>query len=219
MRTVFNPKRSISGFGTVLVAMGLLPLAAVLAQDPYEQVDQTWIRINGEVETAGRHFFVPDYGEGRIVVDVADGSRDAAGYVLEDGDRVTVTGIVDDDLFKTTTIDASSVYIQHLDTYFYAQPVLDDSPMVAVTTPVVIAETVLQGRVNRVGEQQFTIDTDERQVTIQVDEMNNDPLDEEGYQQVTEGDLVSVTGTVKADFLEGRVIKARSVTTIRSASD
>jgi len=218
MRSSLYLKRSVSRSGIVLVVLGLLPLAAGLAQDPYEQADQTWISISGEVETAGRDFFVLDYGEGRIVVDIADGSRDAAGYVLENGDRVTVTGIVDDDLFETTTIDASSVYIQHLDTYFRAQPILDDSPMIAVTTPVVIAETVLQGTVTRVGAQQFTIDTGERQVSIQVDEMRNDPLDEEGYQQVEEGDLVSVTGTVKADFLEGRVIKARSVTTIRSGA-
>ncbi len=44
----------------------------------------------------------------------------AEGYKLLNGEKVRVHGLIDDDLFETTKIEASSVYVQNLGTYFYA---------------------------------------------------------------------------------------------------
>jgi hypothetical protein len=44
----------------------------------------------------------------------------AEGKNLIDGDKVTVYGRIDDDFFETTSIEASSVYVESLGSYFYA---------------------------------------------------------------------------------------------------
>ncbi len=58
---------------------------------------------------------------------------------LSQGDSVTVTGVIDDDFFQSTTIEASSVYAQNLNRYFFASPDDEENALVTVTTPIVVA--------------------------------------------------------------------------------
>lgn len=184
------------------------------AQEPYEKPDDTWISISGVVETVTADSFTLDYGDGTITVEMDDGDRDADGYKLVAGDPVTVNGKIDDDLFEQRTIEASSVYVEDIGTYFYASAVDEEDLFVTVDVPVVVAATVVQGTVTEVSDEEFVIDTGLRSVRVEVEEMPYNPLDDEGYQKIEVGDRVSVTGQMDDDLFEGRELEADSVVTL-----
>ncbi|HSO21962.1 MAG TPA: hypothetical protein VLT81_03585, partial [Chondromyces sp.] len=141
--------------------------------------------------------------------------RDADGYKLIEGDKVTVNGVIDDGLFETRTIEASSVYVEKLDTYFYASAADEEGDaFVTYWSPVVVSRTVVQGTVTEVNDEEFVLNTGARTVTVEVDEMPYNPLDDEGYQKVDVGDRVSVTGTMDYDLFEGRELVADSLVII-----
>ena len=98
----------------------------VIAENPYAKDDNSWISINGEVTSVSADEFELDYGDGTITVEMDDGDRDADGYKLLRGDEVRVSGLIEDSFFETTTIDASSVYVKNIDTYFYASAIDDE---------------------------------------------------------------------------------------------
>ena len=203
----------------VAVTVACLFLSTPLSgQDPYAKPDNTWISLTGTVQTVMADAFTMKYDEdgeeGWITVEMDDGDRDADGYKLMAGDIVTVNGMIDDDLFETRTIEASSVYVANLDTYFYASAMDEEDTFVTFTVPFEVGDAVVQGVVTAVNEHEFTLDTGLREVTVDVADMPYDPLDDEGYQQIDVGDAVSVFGEVDYDFFEGREIMASSVTTL-----
>ena len=127
---------------------------------------------------------------------------------------MTVNGMVDDDLFETTSIEASSVYVDNLNTYFYASAADEEDTFVTVTAPPTVSAVTVQGTVTDVDDEEFTIATGLREILVETDEMWYDPLDDEGFQQIDIGDRVSVTGTIDDDFFEGRELVASSITTL-----
>lgn len=194
----------------------LLPAAPAIADehDPYAQPDDTWITISGTIDSVRRDNFTLDYGDGLVIVEMDDGDRDADAYKLLAGDKVTVTGRVDDDLFENTKIEASSVFVENLNTTFYASAVDEETTdrlLAAVTIPVVVSNTVVQGTVTDVDTNEFTVDAGLRQIRIDVTEMPYNPLDDEGYQRVTAGDRVRVQGDMTSNLIEGRELMADSV--------
>ncbi|WP_462320985.1 hypothetical protein [Halochromatium sp.] len=213
-------------FDTKMMASSALALAltgatAVWAEDPMTEPDDSWISVSGTVESVTNDAFVLDYGEGVMTVEMDDGDRDADGYKLVSGDKVTVNGRIDDNLFEARTLEASSVYVENIDTYFYASAVDEediDNVIVTVSTPVVISATTVQGTVTEVSAEEFVVDTGLRQVRVEVEEMAYNPLDDQGYQKIEVGDRVSVTGQIDDDLFEGRELVADSVVTLSSSS-
>lgn len=197
-----------------LFAAGVLAASPALAQDPYDQPDESWISIDGSVEEVMADAFTLNYGEGIITVEMDDGDRDADAYQLMRGDKVTVTGLVDDDFFQTTTIEAGSVYVEELGTYFYASSADEEDSFVTLAMPVSDSRFVLQGTVTAVSDDELMLDTGARQITVELDELGYDPLDDEGYQTIDVGDRVTVTGEMDYDFIEGRELVASSITTL-----
>lgn len=196
------------------VAAAALLVAPAHAQDPYEMADDTWISLSGEVEEVSADEFLLDYGGGMVTVEMDDGDRDADGYKLVRGDDVTVTGVIDDDFFEATTIEAGSVYVEKLGTYFYASTADEEDRYITIYGPTVNATAVVQGTVTEVRDHEFVVDTNVRSVTVDVSEMLYNPLDDTGYQQIEAGDMVSASGGVDYDFFEGREIMAQTVTTL-----
>ena len=213
-------------FDTKMMASSALALAltgatAVAAEDPMTQPDDSWISVSGTVERVTNDAFLLDYGEGSMTVEMDDGDRDADGYKLVSGDKVTVNGRIDDDLFEARTLEASSVYVENIDTYFYASAVDEEdinNVIVTVSTPVVVSAITVQGRVTEVSADEFVVDTGLRQVRVEVEEMAYNPLDDQGYQKIEVGDRVSVTGQIDNDLFEGRELVADSVVTLSSSS-
>lgn len=193
-------------------AIFILSLATtdqVTAADPYKMPNNAWISLSGKVETVAADSFTMTYGKDKktVTVEMDDGDRDADAYKLLKGDKVTVTGVVDDDLFETTTIEASSVYVENIGTTFYSSAV-DEEDFITYWTPVVVSRTVVQGTVTEVNEDEFTIRTGKHALRVEVDQMPYNPLDDKGYQKVEVGDRVSVTGKMDSDFFEGRELEA-----------
>jgi hypothetical protein len=143
-----------------------------------------------------------------------DGDRDADAYKLIKGDKVTVNGMIDDDLFETRSIEASSVYVEGIGTYFFASAADEEDTFVTITAPLVVSKTIVQGKVTEISGDEFVVDAGLRKVRVDVSEMSNDPLDDEGYQKIKVGDRVSVVGKMDDDLFEGRELMAQSVVTL-----
>lgn len=204
---------------TLIAACSLAFLSApTLAQNPYLQPDDTWIQLSGEVTAVSADSFLLNYGDGVITVEMDDGDRDADGYKLMEGDKVSVSGTVDDEFYENTTIEAGTVYVENIGSYFYASPYDVDNTIFRVSLPLTVSETTFQGTVTSIDllNEEFTLDTGASELTVEVDEMAYNPLDNEGYQQVKVNDVVSVTGMIDNDLFEGRVFEADFVTSLQA---
>ncbi len=210
--------RAITTIVSTFLIGAFLAVPAAAEENPYAMADNAWISISGEVESVDPDEFVLDYGDGSVIVEMDDGDRDADAYKLMTGDDVTVSGLVDDDFFETTTIEASSVYVDKLGTYFYASAVDEEDDFVTVHTPVIMSETIVQGTVKEVDDEEFVVDTGFDELTVEVEEMAYNPLDDQGYQKVEAGDVVSVTGDMDTDFFEGRELVADTVTVLTNGT-
>ncbi|MDX1680078.1 MAG: hypothetical protein R3242_05030, partial [Akkermansiaceae bacterium] len=115
--------------------IGLMPFVQAEV-DPYDKPDRSWLSISGEVTSVTPDTFLLDYGDGAITVEMDDFDNDADAYKLVVGDEVTVYGRVDDDLFETTSIEASSVWVSGINTYFYANSADEEDLPAEVTLSV-----------------------------------------------------------------------------------
>nr|WP_297399108.1 NirD/YgiW/YdeI family stress tolerance protein [uncultured Marinobacter sp.] len=204
---------------SALVAAPAMVQAA--AEAPYLERDGSWINLSGTVTSTTADTFMLDYGDGLITVEMDDWDWfEESGEVLP-GDKVTVYGEVDDDTFEGTKIEASSVFVENLGTYFFASAADEETFRdldIAPTVPVVVGDLVVTGTVTSVTGQEFTIDSGAQQIKIDTALMPYNPTDDEGYQQVAEGDLVTVTGNMEEDTFEKRELMAESVVTLDDES-
>lgn len=78
---------------------------------------------------------------------------------------------------------------------------------------------VLQPYLNLIGtsDHELTVDTDLQQVTIDTTSLLYNPMDDVGYQQIDEGDLVSITGDMESDLLESMELMADSLVILDNA--
>lgn len=206
-RKLFSTVAAIGAFAL----MATPACAQEMQEDPYMQPDDTWISLSGTVESVEPDEFFLDYGEGVVKVEMDDWDADADAYKVVAGDEVTVYGVVDDDMFETTSIEASSVYVEGLNSYFYASAADEEDTFVTMAVPVAMSQVTVQGVVTDVFDEEFIIDSGLREIRVEVEEMPYNPLDDEGFQKIEVGDLVSVTGVIDADFFEGRELVAESI--------
>lgn len=179
---------------------------------PYAKPNNSWISISGTVKAVSPNTFVLDYGKGTITVEMDDGDRDADAYQLIRGDKVTVNGRIDADFFQTTTIEAGSVYVEKLGTYFWSSSVDEEDRFFMTTiTPIVVASTFVQGTVTDVREHEFDLDIGAETLTVDVERLTQNPLDDVGYPRIREGDRVRVDGTIDETLFDGRELVADSV--------
>lgn len=188
-----------------------------LAQSPYTEPDRTMITINGTVDKIYNDAFTLDYGDGFITVEMDDGDRDADAYVLRHGDEVTVTGRVDADFYESTSIEAGSVYVKNLDTFFYASSLDEEGDFMPLYYPDDMSMETLVGVVTSVADDEFTLATGNQKVTVEVDDLAYDPLDNSGYPQIDKFDVVSIRGHVDPAFFEEHTFEADGITTILDA--
>ena len=214
-----NSVKLLASFGAAVFSVS----TAAQTQSPYLQPDDTWISLSGTVETVQRDQFLLDYGRGSVLVEMDDGDRDADAYVLTSGDKVVVNGLIDDDFFEMTTIEASSVYVESINSYFHASPLDDESmtfydPVVTVHGPIVEGDTTLQGTITAVDNdaQEFTLNTGVNMLTVKVDNLDDNPLDDEGYMQLDAQDVVTIRGEISTETFEGRVFEAERIVSVNS---
>ena len=166
-----------------------------------------WVSLTGSVKSNSRDSFVVDYGVGEITVEMDD--RDwSSDNRLSRGDSVTVTGRVDKDFYATRTIEASSVYVDRLSTYYYASPADEEGANYAFLTRrngdggEWISMT---GAVLSKSAESLTIDVGARGLKVDISELAR-------ASTAKVGDRVSVSGELRrADPLETRQLVASSV--------
>lgn len=203
----------------IVVAMGATGLAGgtALAAQPYDQTDGSWISLGGTVVASSPSAFTLDYGDGVITVEMDEWDADADAWGLVNGDKVTVYGRVDENTFGADTIEASRVFVEDLNTSFYASALDEEAATTwQVDPPVVISRTQTSGLVTAVdeAEQEFVLDVGPTVLTVEVDALAYNPLDDKGFQQIDAGDRVSVSGLIDQDFMEGQVLEASAVVTL-----
>jgi uncharacterized protein YdeI (BOF family) len=191
------------------------------AQQPYEKPDGAHVSISGTVASPSADEFVLDYGSGTILVEMDDWDSYGDAHGLMDGDKVTVFGRIDDDFFEVAKIEAGSVYVENLNTYFYASSADEETQAYnprywTAPAPIVVSAMTLRGDVTAVDseERTFTIDTGGSMITVEVDDMGYNPLDDNGFQQIDVGDYVSVSGIMDYELMDGGVFEADVVTTL-----
>ena len=198
--------------------------AAAQTQSPYLQPDDTWISLSGTVESVTADSFLLDYGRASVTVEMDDGYRDADGYKLMEGDKVVVNGLIDDDFFEMTTIEASSVYVESINSYFYASPVDEEAfaffdPIVTVVDPIMDGDATIQGTITAVEplEEEIVLNSDGRLMIVEVDELGYDALDNVGYLQLDVGDEVVISGTMTEEMFEDHLFVAENIATINNS--
>lgn len=201
----------------IALTLPLISTTAIAAESPFTKPDGSWINISGTAVETNANSFTLDYGKGTILVEMDDWSwADEEGAALFDGDEVRVYGEIDDDLAEVSKIEASSVYVENLGTYFYANSDDEETTSFTDTSPIDVGETTIIGTVTNVDAvtDEFTIDKGIQSVTIDTTELFYDPLDNIGYQQIDVGDLVSVDGYMQDDLLESMELMAEGVTVL-----
>jgi uncharacterized protein YdeI (BOF family) len=209
--------RTSTALASIIATTAAGSIAA--APSPYTKPDDSYISIDGTVADVSRDEFVLDYGQGEITVEFDDGDRDADAYKLVQGDRVNVSGVIDDDFYELATIEASSVYVESLGTYFYASALDEEQPIMTVNVPLLMSSMTVQGTVSETGSDSFSLDVGAQKLKVETENMPYDPLDDEGYQKITKGDIVSVSGTMVDELFDGRVMEADAVTTLYNDGD
>lgn len=182
--------------------------------------DQSPVVLTGTIQSVSDDEFVLSYGSGNITVEMEDWNWNGENMKnLRVGDRVTVTGQIDDDLFEGREIEADNIYLTASNVYYYregstASPIMGTAYRSPNTSTMAGDGTfvAMSGRVSNINGKEFTL-TDENNMTMQVDtgELGYDPLDAEGVQRVREGDMIQVYGEVDEDFFERKEILASRV--------
>lgn len=176
--------------------------------------DGSYVAISGRVVQTQPEELTLDYGPGVITVEMNDWKWSAADRALLLDDTVVVHGFVDDDFYEQRTIEATSLYSRDLGTEF-----LIDGPPTWPAVSLVEAEerpmVSLTGVVEDVDQEEFELRSGESVIAVDTREMPIDPLDDEGFQKVRQGDRVRVTGNLEDKLFEGLELTASTVVSLR----
>jgi len=185
-------------------------------KNPYEKPDDSWITISGTAVQPTDDSFKLDYGPAMITVEVDDWDDFDEAKLLLDGDKVTVHGKIDDDMYEMSKIEAASIYVDDLHTYLYANPTDEEDIVWTANTPINPANVTVSGTVTDtdIAQNRLTVDTGKSRLDVDLEDVGYNPVDNYGYQQIDEGDVVSVTGTLDADLFSLHDLDAHQVQTI-----
>ncbi len=169
------------------------------------------VSVTGTVESASGNTFVMNYGSGKINVDMGGWdwySNEAE--KLTAGEKVTVTGTIDDGFFKGREIKAENVYIHDRYSYYYSTGQGDANYLLYGTPPEGSAVSVT-GIVNTIEGKEFTLNTGKNVIRVDTAKMTYDPLDDEGFQKIKVGDRLRVYGVLSDDLFDTREVDATTV--------
>lgn len=177
--------------------------------------DGNWINISGRVVSAAPDRFVMDYGRGNVTVEMDDWDWYQEGRAINAGDEVTVNGRADANLFARKTIEARSVYVKGLNTFFYANAADEETPAVTtVYVPPSPGGIDAKGTVSAVEGREFTLGSASGSVRVDTAAMAENPLDNQGFQQIKVGDQLFVWGDLDLQKGEDAELMARTIVTL-----
>ena len=141
--------------------------------------------------------------------------------LLTPGDEVTVTGAIDTDFLKSKTLEASSVYVETLNEYFYASAADEEDGYYSFAANSYWDRgdwTSVSGEVVAVDGEQFTLDTGVNTYDVETDRFGYNPLDD-GIEKIEIGERVVVSGEFEGFHLySDKEIEAEAVTTLSGSA-
>lgn len=182
--------------------------------------DKSPVMLTGTVKSVSDDEFILSYGSGDITVEMDDWRwDDERTKYIRAGERVTVTGMIDDDLFEGREIKANNIYVNADNMYFYREKA-DMFPMGTYGDMTSMGDgsyVTMSGRVTAVNGKEITL-TDANNVNTQVDlgALSYNPFDADGVQQIRNGDMIKVYGEIDKDFWERKEIVASSVVSLNA---
>lgn len=203
----------------------LAPMALSAATDERQEVKQAsdgeLITLTGKVVSASGDRFTLDYGQRDITVEMDDYDGFTENALLS-GDKVTVTGRMDQDFHEARKIEASSVYVDSLNEYFYANAADEEEGVYLQVLNDTLQDdewVSLTGTVASINGKDITLDTGVYEYDVDASGLAYDPLDANGKERIEVGERVVVFGRMDdADLFDDREIEASSISTLSIAS-
>ncbi len=173
--------------------------------------DGEWIRLSGTVSAVSDDEFTLDYGKDKITVETDDFPSGAL-RALKTGDRVIVSGRIDDGFFTSKEIVASTVRIHSSNKTLSAnRTAMDDSHAAFPGGDTALnAEdgdhVAVTGKVLKTDGDDFTSQTGSQKISVDAGDAKNFDT-----KRLKVGDRVSVIGEMDDGLFSGREIEASSV--------
>lgn len=194
-------------FLTLSLSMHAQEQAPKVVADPYAEDDGSWIGIAGTVEKTGAGDFVLNYGDGTITVELAEESTTIHTFMKDE--RVTVFGVVDENFFSSTRIQARAVFVESMSTYVHT--VAGSVERLKKNTPTLVSGAMVQGRVTAVTEKHLIVDKGDRMITVDLSWLPEKKGSTSKADRVREGDMVTAIGDMDRTFWKDRVLRATSL--------
>lgn len=169
------------------------------------------ISLSGSVRAVDDDEFTLDTGRDAIEVDLDDFADVDVGR-LRPGDRVTVTGRVDDGLFSDRELDATSIHLVRLGATLAATGGRPDRPLTGTEGRMAADDewVSITGRIENRSGDSLVLRSGGLRILVDAD-------DADGADAVNVGDRVRVSGRMEdGDLFERREIDAAKVTPLES---
>lgn len=221
MKTLLNTKPLVAA-----VALAISTSSMAETMNPHDKDDDAQVTMSGTMTKIDGDEFVLNYRDGSITIELEDWERDAEDLNFKNGAEVTVFGEIDNDLFTDSTIEAEAIYIKSTGSYYYASDSEDAESyrnfLWSDSENYELSDMTLRGRVvsTDVDNGEFTIAVGEgEKVTVSIAALDHDVLKGEKRDPVDAGDWVRVAGRLDYEFFDGKLLRAKSVTTIFEDED
>lgn len=207
--------------GAALLFPTAIAYAETTANPLPTYTDGAPVVLTGTVDAIRSDEFDLNYGTGKITVEL-DGwgwTGNETRY-LRTGERVTISGRIDDDLFEGREVEAENIFLPGSYNYYYTTDIYpsyywyyDDNNTVQDGS-----YASMRGTVSNISGDEFTLTSaNNASMKVDVSDMGYDPFDNEGLQKVENGDHVHVYGEIDDGFFERREIMADSIVVLSQA--
>ena len=172
--------------------------------------DADWVTIGGVVASVLPGQFTLDHRTGTVTVEMDDWDpayREA--MMLRKGDQVVVRGAIDDNLYLRKRIEAESVFVNNLNTYFYANAADEENRPAPGYRPDADAYVDLVGTVAAVEGRDMLLTIGKRQVRVDTSGLAGTSLD-----RLAPGDRLYLWGDMRFDA-EAPTLAAKGLTRLQ----
>jgi len=181
---------------------------------PHSAPESIWISLSGTVAEANARTLTLDYGAGTIPVTLAGREWPLNDLPIQTGERITVHGRIDEDLFEGRGIVAQSLYVPDQSTYYQPDRDFRGGPVGFLWFPAQPpggSRVSVSGIVASIDGRELMLDAGSQRLRVDTRSMPIDPLERSGAQQIEAGDPVWVSGVLDLDFVERREIHADQI--------
>lgn len=187
----------------------------ILQSAAYTAQDGTLVTLSGTAVDPNLETFRLDYGGGSILVEMDDFDYWPEALTLTNGQKVQVTGYIDDDFAELRTVKATTVYIKNLNMHLFDKSVDQEKSSYhnSVNHDFDAGSISMTGMVTETRPFHDEMDVAFGGLNMQVDtdNLNYDVYGATGPQQIVAGDRVRIYGELDEGIFERDEISASAV--------